>query len=346
MRKMATVRQVDAVNPIPDADAIEVAVVGGWRVVIKKGEFVSGDLAVYCEIDSWIPHTIAPFLSKGTEPRVYNGVAGERLRTVKLRGQVSQGLLLPLSVLGKPEEVFAINPDSVGADVSEQLNIQKWEAPIPAQLAGEVRGMFPGFIPKTDQERIQNLTAEFADWSERKLHWEVTEKLDGSSMTVYVFDDDEGVCSRNLNLRETEGNSLWTVARRNDLIGKIRSTGQNLAFQGELIGEGIQGNPYKIRGQEFYLFDIYDIGAGRYLTPLERQALAARLRVLCVPTVAAHANPYDTLGIVDIAQMLKFAEGKSVLMNTTEREGLVFKCHEEAVSFKAISNKFLLKGGN
>jgi len=346
MRKMATVRRVDAVNPIPDADAIEVAVVGGWRVVIKKGEFVPGDLAVYCEIDSWIPHAIAPFLSKGSEPRVYNGVAGERLRTVKLRGQVSQGLLLPLSVLGKPEEVFAINPDSVGADVSEQLNIQKWEAPIPAQLAGEVRGMFPGFIPKTDQERIQNLTAEFADWTERKLHWEVTEKLDGSSMTVYVFDDDEGVCSRNLNLRETEGNSLWTVARRNDLIGKIRSTGQNLAFQGELIGEGIQGNPYKIRGQEFYLFDIYDIGAGRYLTPLERQALAARLQVRCVPTVAAHANPYDTLGIEDIAQMLKFAEGKSVLMNTTEREGLVFKCHEEAVSFKAISNKFLLKGGN
>ena len=344
MRKMATVRRVDAVNPIPDADAIEVATVGGWRVVIKKGEFVSGDLAVYCEIDSWIPHAIAPFLSKGSEPRVYNGVVGERLRTVKLRGQVSQGLLLPLST------VYSLPPttevDIVGNDVSESLNIQKWEAPIPAQLAGEVRGMFPGFIPKTDQERIQNLTAEFADWTERKLHWEVTEKLDGSSMTVYVFDDDEGVCSRNLNLRETEGNSLWTVARRNDLIGKIRSTGQNLAFQGELIGEGIQGNPYKIRGQEFYLFDIYDIGAGRYLTPLERQALAARLQVRCVPTIAAHANPYDTLGIEDIAQMLKFAEGKSVLMNTTEREGLVFKCHEDAVSFKAISNKFLLKGGN
>jgi RNA ligase (TIGR02306 family) len=341
MRKMATVRQVDAVNPIPDADAIEVATVGGWRVVIKKGEFVPGDLAVYCEIDSWIPNDLAPFLSKGTEPRVYNGVAGERLRTVKLRGQVSQGLLLSRYIaLDKVGEI------SEGMDVSELLNIQKWEAPIPAQLAGEVRGVFPGFIPKTDQERIQNLTAEFADWTERKLHWEVTEKLDGSSMTVYLFDDDEGVCSRNLNLRETEGNSLWTVARRNDLIGKIRSTGQNLAFQGELIGEGIQGNPYKIRGQEFYLFDIYDIGAGRYLTPSERQALAARLQVRCVPTIAAHANPYDTLGIEDIAQMLKFAEGKSVLMDKTEREGLVFKCHEDAVSFKAISNKFLLKGGN
>lgn len=346
MRKMATVRRIDAVNPIPDADAIEVATVGGWRVVIKKGEFAAGDLAVYCEIDSWIPHELAPFLSKGTLPRTYDGVLGERLRTVKLRGQVSQGLLLPVfddftgTYLKNGGNTITVDE---GMDVSEFLGIQKWEAPIPAQLAGEVRGVFPGFIPKTDQERIQNLTAEFADWTLRKLHWEVTEKLDGSSMTVYVFDADEGVCSRNLNLRETPGNSLWKTARRNELIEKIRSTGQNLALQGELIGEGIQGNPYKIKGQEFYLFDIYDIGAGRYLTPLERQAIAARLRLRCVPVVAAHANPYDTLGIQDIAQMLKFAEGKSTLMNTTEREGLVFKCHEEAVSFKAISNIFLLR---
>lgn len=341
MRKMATVRQVDAVNPIPDADAIEVATVGGWRVVIKKGEFVPGDLAVYCEIDSWIPHDLAPFLSKGTEPRVYNGVAGERLRTVKLRGQLSQGLLLSRhTALDKVGEI------SEGMDVSELLNIQKWEAPIPAQLAGEVRGMFPGFMPKTDQERVQNLTAEFAEWVGNVSAWEVTEKLDGSSMTVYVFDEDEGVCSRNLNLRETEGNSLWATARRNDLIGKIRSTGRNLALQGELIGEGIQGNPYKIRGQEFYLFDVYDIDQGRYLRPAERKGLVEALDIRHVPVVAYGAKFLDTLGITDVAQLLTFAEGKSKLMDKTEREGLVFKCHDEDASFKAISNKFLLKGGN
>jgi RNA ligase (TIGR02306 family) len=237
------------------------------------------------------------------------------------------------------KNMFDFNRFDEGDDVSELLNIQKWEAPIPAQLAGEVRGMFPGFIPKTDQERIQNLTAEFADWTERKLHWEVTEKLDGSSMTVYVFDEDEGVCSRNLNLRETEGNSLWTVARRNDLIGKIRSTGQNLAFQGELIGEGIQGNPYKIRAQEFYLFDVYDIDAGRYLRPAERQLLAKSLDIRQVPGLGIQSLDCD------VAQLLTFAEGKSVLRNETEREGLVFKHVTDPVSFKAISNKFLLKSG-
>lgn len=335
MRKMATVRRIDAINPIPDADAIEVATVGGWKVVVKKGEFAPGDIAVYCEIDSWIPHELAPFLSKGSEPREYNGVRGERLRTVKLRGQVSQGLLIP-----------AVGTFPEGTDMSEALGIQKWEAPIPAQLAGEVRGAFPGFIPKTDQERVQNLSTELAEWMAQGARWEVTEKLDGSSMTVYVMDKDEGVCSRNLNLRETEGNSLWKTARRNELIEKIRSTGRNLALQGELVGEGIQGNPYKIRGQEFYLFDCYDIDAGRYLRADERKALVESLDIRHVPVLAYAADLTDTLGITDMAQLLKFAEGKSVLRAETEREGLVFKNVTDEVSFKAISNKFLLKGGN
>ena len=88
MRKMATVRRIDAINPIPDADSIECAVIGGWKVVTKKGEYKPGDLAVYCEIDSWIPNELAPFLSKG-EPKEYNGIKGERLRTVRLCKQLS-----------------------------------------------------------------------------------------------------------------------------------------------------------------------------------------------------------------------------------------------------------------
>jgi RNA ligase (TIGR02306 family) len=353
MRKMATVRRIDAINPIPDADAIEVATVGGWRVVVKKGEFKPGDLAVYCEIDSWIPIEVAPFLQKGDRGYEYEGVIGNRLRTVKLRGQLSQGLLLPLKQSEYDKNTALIDWFTVshegndgcpacneGDDVSELLNIRKWEAPVPAQLAGEVRGAFPGFIPKTDQERVQNLTAEYAEWQSQGAEWEVTEKLDGSSMTVYVMDEDEGVCSRNLNLRETEDNSLWKTARRNQLIEKIRSTARNLALQGELIGEGIQGNPYKIRAQEFYLFDIYDIDAGRYLRPIERQELAVELDIRQVPGLGIQQLD------VTVEQLLKIAEGKSVLRAETEREGLVFKHAADETSFKAISNKFLLKGGN
>jgi len=229
MRKMASIRRIDSVRPIPGADAIECARVGGWDVVVKRDEFQAGDLAVYCEIDSWIPHELAPFLSKGSEPRVFEGVPGERLRTVKLRGQVSQGLLLPLD----PTCANIVSKLFEGLDVSAPLNIQKWEAPVPAQLAGDVRGAFPSFVPKTDQERIQNLTEEFDSWS--KLTWEVTEKLDGSSMTVYFNNGDFGVCSRNWNLSETQGNSMWQQARRYDLQQVFAREG-NFAVQGEIIG--------------------------------------------------------------------------------------------------------------
>ena len=149
-RKLATVRSIDEIRPIKGADLIELAVVGGWHSVVKKGEFGVGDEIIYCEIDSWIPQTIAPFLCKGEEVREYEGVKGERLRTVKLRGQLSQGLILPISVIDQASLGRCL---SVGEDVSEILGIIKYEPPIPAQLAGDVVGLFPSFIFKTDEER-------------------------------------------------------------------------------------------------------------------------------------------------------------------------------------------------
>ena len=112
MRKMATIRKIDSIRPIPGADAIECAIVGGWTCVVKKGEYTVGDLAVYLEIDSWVPTELAPFLSKGKEPRVFDGIKGERLRTVKLRGQLSQGLLLSLGVLPANDDFAPIDGDN------------------------------------------------------------------------------------------------------------------------------------------------------------------------------------------------------------------------------------------
>jgi RNA ligase (TIGR02306 family) len=230
-------------------------------------------------------------------------------------------------------------------DVTEILGIVKYEAPIPAQLAGEAKGMFPSWIQKTDQERVQNLKKEFDDWLEEKHVWEVTEKLDGSSMTVYLCGEDFGVCSRNLELKPNESNSFWKVALRNDLELKLRQANRNLALQGELIGEGIQRNPYKIKGQEFFLFDIYDIDASKYLTSAERKAFVKEHNIKHAPVLAFGAELYDTLGINSIDGILKFAEGKSVMGTIgCEREGLVFKSITTQCSFKAISNKFLLKG--
>lgn len=182
-RKLATIRKVDAVDPIENADSIEVATIGGWKVVVKRGDFTPGDLGLYIEIDSWIPTELAPFLSKDKEPRVYNGVRGERLRTVRLRQQISQGLLLPVyqddtgfyirDCTGTPIEV------EEDQDVTEVLGIQKWERPMSAQLAGICRGSFPRWFPKTNQDRVQNLSRELEFWKDQKLSWEITEKMEG-----------------------------------------------------------------------------------------------------------------------------------------------------------------------
>lgn len=340
MRKMATIRKIDALRPIEGADAIECAIVGGWTVVTKKGEYNVGDRAVYCEIDSFIPTAIAPYLTKpGHYAKTFEGVEGERLRTVKLRGQLSQGLLLPYATCGK---ICA-----EGEDVSELLGIVKYEAPVPAELAGEVKGMFPSVIPKTDQERIQNLKTELAEWlTNDELHWEVTEKLEGSSMTVYMRDGEVGVCSRNLDLKPNADNSLWRAANKYNLPAKLIGIGRNIAIQGEIVGNGIQGNIYQMRDQDFLVYDIYDIDAGRYFTPGERKAFVAEHGLNHCPVLAYSARLTDTLGLTNMDQILKFAEGKSVMgMIGCEREGLVFKCHEKQVSFKAISNKYLLKHG-
>jgi RNA ligase (TIGR02306 family) len=338
MRKLATIRKIDELNPIEGADAIECATVGGWKVVVKKGEFNVGDVAVYCEIDSWIPHEMAPFLSKGKEPREFEGVKGERLRTIKLRGQLSQGLLLPLGI-----GVFAVLEE--GTDVSELLNIIKWEKPMNAQLAGVARGNFPTLIPKTDQERCQNMKRDIMLAIQNGVKFEVTEKMEGSSMTVYLLRNEFGVCSRNMDLKETEGNSFWETARRDGIEEKMRAIDINepfhFAIQGELIGPGIQGNIYKLIQPEFLVFDVYDINEGRYFTPKERHTLIDHMGLKHVPIIAHNVDLYDPFGLTNIEQILRFAEGKSKLADT-EREGIVFKQCDGNMTFKAISNLYLI----
>jgi RNA ligase (TIGR02306 family) len=341
MRKMASVRKIDAIGPIDGADAIEVATVGGWKVVVKKNEFAVGDLAVYCEIDSWIPTEIAPFLSKGKEPREFEGVKGERLRTVKLRGQLSQGLLLPITIANN-----GIVPLQDGDDVSAMLGVQKWEMTVPAQLAGQVRGNFPTQIPKTDQERVQNLVKELDAAIASEMAFEVTEKLEGSSMTCYLIDGEFGVCSRNLDLKRDENNTFWAVAIAEDIEAKMKAvpTAGDFAVQGELIGPGIQGNIYKMTKPEFRVFDVYNITLGDYMRPAERREFVEKyLGLKHVPVLAARAKLYDTLGIKNVEDVLKFAEGKSVMgFIGCEREGIVFKQTDGGMTFKAISNKYLL----
>lgn len=340
-RKLARIVHIDALSAIEGADAIELAHVGGWRVVVKKNEFHPGALAIYFEIDSFLPegNSAWQFLVDKSA-RSFNALRGHVLRSVKLRGQVSQGLLLGTSALqGTPLSDAALAP---GMNVSDALGVIKYDPPLPACLSGIALGAFPSRVPKTDQERIQNLTAELVDWqADKALHWEVTEKLEGTSCTFAWLDGVLHVCSRTLDLADTPGNSLWMAAHALGMPDKLKSLGsRNLALQGELVGHGIQGNIYGLKSQQFFLYDIYDVDAARYCSSAERQGLSEKLGVPHVPVLDTAFTLSPAMGT---EALLAMADGASVLKKDQRREGLVFKALDGKASFKAISNQYLLK---
>ena len=330
-RKLASVVKITDIQPIGGADAIVVASVRGWKVVVKKNEFKVGDLAVYFEIDSFLP--IRPqfeFLRKSSYKRM-GFIEGFRLKTIRLRGQISQGLLTPI-----PEGI--VDPKE-GDDLTEALDVVKYEPPIPAQLAGKIKGTFPSFIPKTDETRIQNFESEFnfLPLGERVY---VTEKLDGTSFTCYFNDGVFGVCGRNWELTETADNSLWRMANMLELKEKLTKYGKNIALQGELIGAGINGNLYGLSDHKLFFFTGYDIDKGRRMFFDELEWLLFRFEVPMVPVLEKYGYVLPTENLVD--NMLKYAEGKSVLNMGVDREGVVVRGLEREFSFKAISNTYLL----
>jgi len=348
MRKLASIKKIDNIEPIEGADAIELAVVGGWKVVVAKnvGHQI-GDLVVYCEIDSFLP--IEPefeFLRKSSYKKLVDGTEGFRLKTIRLRGQISQGLILPLVdsidvIKRRNGEVYneMLNEDM---DVSELLGIIKWDPPVPVQLSGTAKGNFPAFIQKTDEERVQNLNKYYNQWKEQDLEFYVTEKLDGSSSTFYFRDGEFGICSRNLELTENEDNTFWKVANELGLREKLTGLGRNLALQGELIGEGIQKNRYGIKGHTVRFFNVFDIDKFEKVSYDDFVEIMDQLELQTVPVTAVPGFKLPET----VADMIEFAEAKSVMNPKAEREGVVIRSRDNKISFKAISNKFLLKSGD
>ncbi|SMD42170.1 RNA ligase, DRB0094 family [Aquiflexum balticum DSM 16537] len=337
MRKLASIQRIKSLEPIEGADAIEKATVLGWQLVVKKGEYQMGDLAVYCEIDSILPDRPEfEFL----KPR------GMRIRTIRLRGQVSQGICFPLSILPDHIEV------QEDLDVTEILGITKYEPPIPAYLSGKVKGKFPSFIPKTDETRVQILQKVLDKYQGVSCY--VSEKLDGSSATYFIKDGEFGVCSRNMELYEDDENSFWKVARELNVEEKLRSLNKNIAIQGELIGEGIQDNKLRLRGQTVRIFNAFDIDRFEYLPYQEFLDLMEKLDLPIVPIMEADYKLEN-----DIEAIVKKATVRSLICKDVWAEGIVIRPHLEKmdlllsiesfntgrVSFKAINPEFLIKYG-
>lgn len=363
IRNLASIRKIASIEPIEGADRIVCATVDGWKLVTQKSNnFQPGDLVVYFEIDSFLPvEDRFEFLRPSSFKSTKHLGDGFRIKTIKLKGQVSQGLILPIS------EFFEYNSDDCnwyrkdnssvdwaveGEDLTEWLGVKKWEKPLSPQLQGVARGNFPSFIRKTDQERVQNIFGRLKHKHDQDSLWETSIKLDGSSMTVYVNGvgrtEEElrfGVCSRNLDLKESEGNIFWKVARElnleEHLIRVAKATGKNFAIQGELMGPGVQDNREKFVDHKFFLFDIWDIDEQRYMSPTERLIFTLE-HDLCHIEIAPILGMLPLSHFESVQSVLDYVDSvKSI--NHDIPEGVVFKSWNGEHSFKCISNKFLLK---
>ncbi|KAM0427519.1 hypothetical protein ACHAPT_007479 [Fusarium lateritium] len=373
-RKLVTIRQISAITPIPGADRIVAASIDGWTCVVSIGQFQLGDRGLYFEIDSLLPGSDPRWEFLATNPAP-NGDGGPtpdiRIKTRKVRGVVSQGLLMPLSTF--PEVVAAaegLSPEELRETSFEDLlKVRKFENPTTLEDGGGGDGTalpeFPYFVLKTEQERVQNIPDVFTSHADETF--QESTKMDGSSMTVFYLRADSpyypflalelhasggnslgcvGVCSRNRTLVEGHPRSpplFWSTARKLNLPATLSKLGRNVAVQGELCGSSIQGNyeGFPRNTHNFFIFAVWDIDTQRYLSPREvHDDWAPWLGVSHVPV-----HGYRLLREIggSVADLVKRAEGKGV--NGKKREGIVLKQEDGSFSFKAISNSYLIKHG-
>ncbi|WP_309718863.1 RNA ligase (ATP) [Armatimonas sp.] len=339
-RKLASVQRVLALRPIENADAIELAQINGWQCVVKKGEFAVGALGVFFEIDAIppeLPQLAFLWTSRNaTEPQPRP--ESFRIKTMRLRGTLSQGLLMPLAQFVLPENL------SEGDDLTAFLSVGKWEPPVPSGM-GDFRGPFPPLVRKTDEMRVQSVPCVLDEL--RGLPYVITLKCDGTSAT-YCIDprtDEFHACGRNQSILE-DANHYWNLAKKYEIEAALRKF-PHLAVQGEICGPGIQTNRLGLKTLEFFVFNVYDQQQGKYLSHDDARAFLAEANLPAVTVLEegeAFAHTQDSL--------LALAEGKYD-GTQNEREGIVIRPKSERnslllagrLSFKVISNRFLLKEG-
>lgn len=336
-RALATVEQISSIHPIPDADAIVRARIRGWDVVTRVGEFTEGDTCLYIEVDSHLD-TSDPrfeFLAPRGVRTSEDGFVGHVLKTAKLRGQYSQGIAFPIHLF--PELTGA----AVGDNVTALLPVQKWDPPLPAELAGVARGPLPYWIPKTDEERVENVAGILN--AGQGLEWVATEKVDGTSMTVWVAGDERGVAQRNYDLAPA-GNSFWSLTADLHLHEQLAESypGSSVALQGELFGPGIQSNPLRVKAPAFRAFTLY--ANARELTRSEWPPF--------VLDIAVPAHPLTFPATLD--ECLEQVDGlRSLITPGRAAEGVVWRGVDRATvevngriiraSFKSLSRAYLMK---
>lgn len=354
MRRLATIAKIESLEPIPNADRILKATVRGWECVVSKSDnFNVGDKIIFVEVDSILPPRPEFAFMKDRKYKV---------KTIKLRKQISQGLVLPMSYLKGSYH-------DIGDDVTKELGITKYDPQAEAEkklikdnarypyflrflmkyrwfrkLLAKFRttnASFPTNICSiTDEIRVQNIPKQYERWYKDNIKFYTTEKLDGCSATYFLSDGKFGVCSRNVWLRKEDDSPYWEIARRFNLKGCLKDIAKTykadkVVIQGEIIGKSIQGNKYHVSGYDFFVYNVIinDL-------KIEQDKASYICKELGLNNVPVLNNSFTLPPTIH--NIVEKAKGKSLLYDM-DREGIVVRNYKEKISFKVINPDFLLK---
>jgi len=328
----ATIQKIIGKEEIPWADKIEIVKVLGWQCVVSKSDnFQIGDKVIFIEVDSVVPERPEfEFLRKHNF----------RVKTMKLKGVVSSGLVLPIYSYLDGYDL------SIGDDISDLLNVEHYEKPVSANMKGQIAGGFPTYlVPKTDELRIQGFPDVIDELENVPCY--VTCKIDGTSSSFILHNDKFYICSRNNVMKdndENKDNVYVKMAHKYDIEKNLREYGKNIAIQGEIAGPGLQKNPMGLKDLELFVFNVYDIDSQKYLDFYDFKRVTEELDLKMVPML------FDNIlfAIVNIEDFLEMAKGNYEGTNHP-REGIVIRSMVEKysnalegrLSFKCINPEYL-----
>lgn len=321
----ATIQIIEKVEHIENSDFLDKVKVLGWQIVARRDEYKVGDMCVFVVIDSLLPDKPEfEFMRKNKF----------RVRSVKLRGELSQGIVFPLSIL--PNQIYNIDDD-----VSEVLGITHYEKPVPVTMGGLVRGSFPShIISKTDEERIQNVPAIVDELKDLLVC--ATLKMDGTSATYLNFNGDYHICSRNNSMKIDNQNVYTAMFNKYNLMNKLQ--GRNLAIQGEICGPGIQGNRMGLKELELFVFNIFDLDDRKYLNYNDFVNMVEELGLQSVPVIDTFVFNHTMEQLLQMATELYYPNGNRaegmVIRPVVERYSNVL---HGRTSVKIVNDLYLLE---
>ena len=328
MNNLATIQRVRNVRHHTNADALDIVQVLGWQVVTRRDEYKENDLCVYITIDTILPE----------KPEFeFLRTKHFRIKPIRLRGEESAGICFPLSILpnfspgggAPPYDLprFGAPTDNVpileGTDVSDTLDIKHYEKPIPAELAGQAKGMLPGFLIMTDEDNLRTYPTALEELWGRPYY--ITRKDDGCSGTFFVNADEFGVCSRRIHLKESEGNGFWRMARKYDLANVIKAAfpNQAMAIQGEVCGPGIQDNHLGLTELELHVFNLFDIKTRGYLNYEKLTQFCKKYNLVRVTDIVGDGSAFG----FNVEELVKLASEQKY-PNGFPAEGIVIRPNE------------------